>query len=534
MLEYLLALRDIKNKEQFLKPSLTDIHSWRELHDAPSAVEIILDAIKTGKKIFIHGDFDCDGVCATSILWNFLYRVLKADVLPYIPSRFDEGYGLSEESIQAMLEQGAQLVITVDCGVKDAKLVKKYSKQGLDFIITDHHTLPSEDKLPEAKAVVHPRYPNHNYPFPEICGAAVAWKLVCGLNEITNSNYDVHSYLDLVALATVCDVMPLVDENRIFVAAGLQRLANTDNPGLLALMQSASVAPGSLDTYHFGFVLGPRLNAAGRLDSALEAVRLLTTSSHVTAKQYAQKLQTLNLERQQLTQKFLAEAEAQVANLGEQPLYFVFGDNWPEGIVGLIAGKLTEKYHRPVLIGSRDGDMIKASARSISGFHVTNALQQLSHLLERFGGHELAAGFGIRYENVDTFSKEMLRLASAQLQPEDLERQLPIDAVLTPADLSPDLVSEIQQLKPFGFGNATPTFALSGIEISQVRHIGRERNHLLLSVSEIPDFEIIGFNKASDYNLMPSDVINVAGSLDTNEWNGQRKIQMKLKDVEAA
>lgn len=539
VVDYLLRIRNITNQEDFLNPQLEKLHDWKLLHDAPTAAAKIIAAVTAGKKIMVHGDFDVDGVCATSILWDYLYRELGADVLPYVPSRFDQGYGLSESSIQDMLAQGAQMIITVDCGVKDIEIVKKYSEQGIDFIITDHHTLPvGEDAKSfvssDALAVVHPRHPLAPYPFPEICGSAVAWKLVQGVNSVAGKNVDVFRYLDLVALATVCDVMPLIDENRIFVKYGLERLKQTENLGLQSLLKIAAVNPKEIDTYHFGFVLGPRLNAAGRLESALDAVRLLTTKSLASAQDYAAKLHNLNTERQALTTKLVADAEAKIQQQLDNPVFFVYGEEWPEGIVGLVAGKLTEKYYRPTLIGSilPEGS-VKASARSIEGFHVSNALTRLQHHLERHGGHELAAGLTVPLEKAEQFYAELLSIAKEQLTAEHLEKKLRIDLALNPQELNFDLEQLIANLAPFGFANQQPVIGLKGLTLQSSREFGKDKSHISFRFAEMSHIEVMAFNQAEQYRELRSGTkVDLAGYLDQNVWNGRTNLQIRAKAIQ--
>lgn len=547
LVEKLLALRglsDPQTRAKFLLSDLKDLHDSKQLYNSTKAAEVILKAVKDGKKIFIHGDYDVDGVCATSIMWDFLYRGLKADVLPYIPNRFDEGYGLSTSSLDAIIAAGGQLVITVDCGIKDIEKVAEYTEKGLQFVITDHHTLPSKldrnDKSKnyvsdDALAVVHPKYPRHEYPFSEICGAAVAWKVVQQIVEQAELDFDTFQYLDLVALATVCDVMPLIEENRIFVKHGLERLRNYPRVGLRALLLEAGVKAADLATYNLGFTIGPRLNASGRMESAMDALKLIVTQQPAQAQELAQKLQKLNSERQQITQDLLMQAEVVISNLpDDQKLFFVYGENWPEGIIGLVAGKLLEKYHRPVLVGSILADgTVKGSARSISSFHIADALKTQEHLLQRYGGHAQAAGFALAKDNLEALISEITSLANDLISLENLEKTLNVDIILEPADLTLENVVKLNALEPYGFGNTTPVFALMGFKVVGARRFGSNKQHTSFVLQKDGvSLEAIDFGADDKWSHVEiGSIIDVAGTLSINSWNGQQNVQMVIKDL---
>ena len=538
VVDYLLRIRGVDDKTSYISPQLSqDVHSWELLHDAKRAAEEIMKAVEQKRRIFIHGDFDVDGVSATSMLWEFLYREVGADVLPYIPSRFDEGYGLSQSSVEAMLEQGAELVVTVDCGIKDIELVEEYSKGGLDFIITDHHTLAQNEKgkpivSESALAVVHPQHPKGRYPFSEICGAAVAWKLICALNDVGNLKVDVSKYLDLVALATVCDIMPLIDENRTFVIHGLNQIKKGSRLGIAALLREGNIKSQDIETYHLGFVIGPRINAAGRLDSALHSVRALTTDSVDHAHRNAAKLSEFNRERQKQTGQLLESAQEMISEQEDNLYHFVYGADWPEGIVGLVAGKLAEKYNRPVMIGSLKDGHIKASARSVSGFHITEALRSLEDLLEKYGGHELAAGFTIPVSRVEEFQSRLFSYAQETIPTGGFVKKISIDVDLLLSDLSLDLAAGVDLLGPFGFGNPKPILTVDHVTIDGIRIFGHDRNHISFGVAEETDIELISFNGAERYaDIRVGDVVEVAGQLGINEWNGRRKLQLRIKDM---
>jgi len=554
LIERILQKRGIANTDKYFKPSVNDIVPPEELYGAKDAAKFIASAIKAKKKIFIHGDFDVDGITATTIMWDFLYRIAGADALPYIPSRFDEGYGLSEDSINNIIEQGGSVIITVDCGIKDYKIVAKY-KDKIDFVITDHHSLLSVDdekvqdekeliqKVGEfavskfAKAVVHPCL-NTNYPSKEVCGAYVSWKTCWAIAKEMGIKFEIDKYIELVALGTVCDVMPLQEENRTIVSLGLDAIRKTKNVGLQSILTTSGIKPDEVKSYHFGYVIGPRLNASGRISHAMNAVRLLATQNESAALGLANELHTLNTERQKLTQKFLQLAEAEVIKQGNRKIYFIYGDEWPEGIVGLIAGKLTQKYNRPVLVASRNKDYIKGSARSIEGFNISDSLKQLSSHLTKFGGHSQAAGFTLPSSNAEAFRDELSLIAENLIKNEDLEKKLYIDAMCEVPDCGLENASELFRMEPFGSHNSQPLISLHNLNLLNYNFLGSDRKHvkMLISDSENNMLNSIHFENASNYSslLSNSQVIDVAGYLETNTWNNNTSVQFKVVDMKAS
>jgi single-stranded-DNA-specific exonuclease len=535
----LLALRGLPY-EQFLGTEGTAFHSPWLMHDMKSAVEVIGEAISKKKKIFIHGDYDVDGVCATAILWDALYRTLGADVMPYIPDRFDEGYGLSKSSVEAMRAAGAQLIITVDCGIRDQELIA--ANADLDFVITDHHALAlneaGEPAAPAAaRAVVHPRHPAGKYPFVEICGAMVAWKLAWGLSEHMKVEFDQDKYLDLLALATVCDVMPVIDENRTAIRQGLKQFARTQHPGVAALLEIAGLGDKSeLECYHLGYLLGPRINAAGRIDSAMTALKLLTTKDAQSGRMLAMKLNQLNLKRQQLSMDLQQEAKAQAPAKSNLPIHVVSGNAWPEGILGLVAGKLSEQYYRPVIALSIDDKtgLAVGSARSIPQFNIVEALQSLSKYLVRFGGHAQAAGLTIKASDIADFTQDLTVLAEAQLAGIELEQELTLDGVLEPGDVTLDTFLQVSALAPFGEGHPLPKFALMNMQIVSSRALGKEGKHakLWLRSSKGKKVVALAFNMADRLSeISTSANFDIAGSLQSSTWQGETTVEIKLDDL---
>lgn len=545
VLRQLFFNRNIKTESEanlYMDSSNNMFHDPFLIFDMDNAIDTILEARKQDKQVFIYGDYDVDGVVATSILWDFLYRKLKMKVLPYIPSRFDEGYGLGEKGMDQIIAKGGSLVITVDCGIKDIELVAKYKQKGLDFIITDHHTLQVNENgepivSPQANAVIHPRHPNSKYPFKEICGAAVSWKLICAIYQRLKdelNQFDPEEYIDLVALATITDIMPLVDENRIIVSKGIERIKNTKNIGLRNLLISVGVDFEKIDTYHFGFVIGPRLNAAGRMEHALDAVRLLTTTNHESASEYSEKLNLLNIERQNVTKEILDTAIEMIEKEGNsKKINFVFGEEWPEGVVGLVAGKLQEKYNKPILVASINGDEAVGSARSIANFNVTQAIGEFKDLLNRYGGHAQAAGFSINKKNLELFKKNLEEFADQKISEDDLIKVITIDMEISLSDVKTEIVREINRMKPFGYMNRTPNFVIRNCIIKKKNSLGKSMDHVKLLISDRSggEKEVIGFGKYKEFeHIQIGESIDIVGQLDNNEWNGFTKTQIKLSE----
>lgn len=529
--------------ERFLRPSLEHLYDPTNLKDADKAVDLILNTLKENKRIFIYGDYDVDGICSTSIVFDFLYRFLGADVVPYIPSRFEEGYGLGKLGLDRIVEQNGSLVVTVDCGIRDQELIQEYTKKGLSFIITDHHEPPKDandnySPPSAAKAVVHPMI-SDKYPFDSICGATVAWKLTSVLSEkamelgLLAKQVDMNRYLDLVAMATVCDVMPLVEENRVIVKYGLEYGRNTINKGLEELMKESSVAKEELEAYHFGFVLGPRLNAAGRISKAIEGVRLLTSQQQGVTKKVAKNLENLNLKRQAITKKLITEAENQLGDQLDNNMLVVHGEEWEEGIIGLVAGRICEKYHKPVLAISVGKDEATGSARSIKGYNVTDALASTESLLLKYGGHAQAAGFSLESSKLDEFKQKIVAHANENIDDQMLERGIDIVTQIRIDEIDFELYEELMVLKPFGYGNPTPIFAVFGVRVEQIRQLGKDKSHLKLVVSsQGSTIDCIGFSIADKYSWVKAgDTVDIAASIGKNSYMGRDSLQLQIKDI---
>jgi single-stranded-DNA-specific exonuclease len=503
------------------------------LGDMEAACAKIRAAVEERRRICVHGDYDVDGIAATTLA-VLLLRELGADVAWHLPSRFDEGYGVRSETLARLADQGCGLVLTVDCGITAVDEVAEARERGLDVIVTDHHR-PGET-LPDCPIVA--TRPSA-YPFPELCGTGVVFKLGQALFGVESEVPRRH--LDLVALATIADVVPLVDENRSLAIAGLRALARTAKPGLRALMQSAGVDPATVDAGAVGFRLAPRLNAAGRLGHPREALELLLTTDEAEARRLAASLEDLNRERQAVEGRILREAVAQVEEwppeMRARRAYAVAGADWHEGVIGIVASRLVERYHRPVvLIAGTDGDW-KGSGRSIPTFDLHSALGACSDLLGRWGGHRAAAGLSIAEENVEAFAEVFAEQAATVLADEDLEPLTSIDAVVARgADLSLDLCAELRRLAPFGLGNPAPVLLAPGCGLAELATVG-DGKHLRFRVRRggRDAGSAIAFGQGSRLDVLRPDAFyDVAFRLEENHWNGTVAPQLVVRRVFAS
>ncbi|MCD4756383.1 single-stranded-DNA-specific exonuclease RecJ [bacterium] len=539
LIKTILKLRGVEDEKDFLQPTLENIPDFHHLHDSIGGARDIVKAIKEGKKIVIHGDYDADGICATALLWEFLYKELakfldtKIDVLPYIPDRTDQGYGLTESSIEDCIKLGAQMIISVDCGVRDKELINKYIKK-ISFVITDHHQ-PPEDILDNLSyPLVHQRYPKHNYSDEEVCGAHVAFILTQAIKAEVGMDTEITLEtrgLDLVALATVTDIMTLKGVNRTIVKYGLEQMKKGSRVGLNSLIEKAQIDTAQLDTYHFGFVLGPRINASGRIGSALDSVKLLVSNDTKICNELSSKLDNLNFERQKLTKEALNVSKEMVDD--KKKIICILGDDWHEGIVGLIAGKLNEEFSKPTLVVTQANGEIKGSARSIKGFNITNALEKCKEHLARFGGHEMAGGFTVKEGKWEEFKSCMEEIAEKEITEEMLIPTLNIDLFLSTDDLSFELVKILEQLEPFGYGNRKPILGIKELVVVNKQIMGKMQNHmkLLCKGDGVDMVTIIMFRCESDIKEIEVDnVIDVVGSVNVNSWNGSETIQLITKE----
>ena len=500
------------------------------LGDMAGAVEAIRRTIAAGLRICVHGDYDVDGICATTLA-VLLLRELGAEVDWHLPSRFDEGYGVSRSTIARLADEGCGLVLTVDCGITAVAEVAEARARGLEVVVTDHHR-PGGGALPDCPVVATLV---GDYPFTGLCGTGVVWKLAEAL--LGAGHPFVGRHLDLVALATIADVVPLVDENRALAIAGLRRLAHTQRPGLQALMRRAGVDPATIDESAIGFRLAPRINAAGRLCRPEAALELLLTDDRAEAERLADELEGLNRERQQVEDRILREAVAQVEEWPEAKRrrrgYVVADEGWHEGVIGIVASRLVERYHRPVvLIAGTDGDW-KGSGRSIAPFDLHAGLGACAAALERFGGHRAAAGLSIKPENVEEFAAAFAAHADEALTDEDLRPVTHVDAVVAGTSLTLDLCAELQRLAPFGLGNPAPTLLVAGCELAELAAVG-DGKHLRFRLRDGARLlgTAIAFGLGSQLDRFRRlGRYDIAFRLQENRWNGTVAPQLVVRRV---
>jgi single-stranded-DNA-specific exonuclease len=498
----------------------------------PQAVKRIDDAINNQEPIAIYGDYDVDGVTATALMVQTL-RSIGAQVEGYIPNRFDEGYGLNNDALNTLYQKGVRLVITVDCGVRSLPEAAHARSLGLDMIITDHHQPSAE--MPDAQVVVNPKQPSDPYPDKDLAGVGVAYKLACALLAThQTSHLQPENLLDLVALGTVADLAPLVGENRSLVKAGLEFLRRPIRQGLMALIGISGLTPARITATEIGYALGPRLNAAGRLDSALAAFNLLLTTEVAEATGLAQRLEIQNRERQEVMRDIQARAEQIViASDPNALLLFAAQPDFNSGVVGLAASRLTEKYYRPAIVAQIGDEFTRGSCRSIPEFHITAALDQCTSLLEHHGGHAAAAGFTIRNDRLPELVEKLQSIAKQQLASTELRPTLHADAEVTLQDLKPELIPCLGWMQPTGYGNPQPQFVTRNLRVTSARSVGRDSTHLKLIVTDGKiTYDAIAFRLGYWLENMPP-LIDLMYTFETNEFNGRISLQLNVKDIRA-
>lgn len=496
----------------------------------PQAVDRINYAIEHEQAIVIYGDYDADGVTATALLGQAL-RALGAKVNEYIPNRFDEGYGLNLDALGSLSEAGANLIITVDCGIRSWDEAEFAQSAGMDLIITDHH-YPLEE-LPPAFAVINPKQPADSYPEKNLAGVGLAYKLVEALYSLKEyPHHDPRDYLDLVALGTVADLVPLTGENRSLVRSGLELIRQPIRQGMMALIGVSGLTPARISTTDISFALAPRLNASGRLESALASLNLLISSDPMQAAQLAQWLEIQNRERQKVMREIQMKSEQRIIVDDQIPLLLFDADpEYNAGVVGLAASRLTEQYYRPSIIASIGETYTRGSCRSIPEFHITQALDQCHDLLEHHGGHAAAAGFTIRNESLDALVTRMRRIASQQLGELDLRPKITAEMEMPLSELKPDLLKYLSWLQPTGMGNPVPVFMSHGLRVTRQRAIGADGAHLKLTVTDGNiTYDAIAFRQGYWIAQLPP-LIDLMYTFELNEFNGQVSLQLNVKDI---
>jgi len=515
---------------RFFNPSEEAFHDPFLFRGMREAVSLMREALSAGERVLVHGDYDCDGICGTTLMMEALQEI-GASVGYHIPDRFEEGYGLSMQAVERCKEEGFGLLITVDCGSSSVAEVERAKEYGVKVIVTDHHTVPAE--APNPHAFINPQQPECEYPFKGICGTGVAYKLIQAFRG--EQAAQPRRLLDLVALATVADVVPLVDENRVFVQMGLQELGRTERVGLTALLETAGRSGRDVvDSFTVGFTLGPRLNAAGRLEHAKLGVQLLTSRSLEESRQLAQRLDSLNEDRKECERAIQEEVEQRLQKDPEKykcGAIVEWGENWHEGVIGITAGRLAEKYGVPTLIISVNEERAKGSGRSPENVDLYQAMKRCGHLFTKFGGHPRAGGFSLSVDNLVPLSEEM---AAAANELRDGPAPVWVDGCLTLGQVDLDLVRELERMEPFGEANPKPTFLLEGVDIVHQRLVGRSGDHLQLEVEQVGQRRrAIAFRQADLVDELKTQDFryDLRCQLGREQFRGQEQLKLQVSGV---
>jgi single-stranded-DNA-specific exonuclease len=573
------GLRDPLTCQEFLRPNLKQLHDPMTIPGLRRAAERIAQAIRDRQKIVIYGDYDVDGITAVAILWHAI-RVLGGACDFYIPHRIDEGYGLNAEALRQLCDAGTNLIISVDCGITAIEQAKVAAERGVDLIITDHHEwhaakgqrdqgtegqgdktgsapapfvplslCPSVPVLPECHSLVHPRLPTDGaaYSNPHLCGAGVAFKLAWGIGLAMSGaarvSQEFREYLleatALAALGTIADVVPLVGENRVLAHFGLCGLKASKLVGIQALIASAGLAGKNLDSFHVGFLLAPRLNACGRMGHARLAVEMLTTSDAAKADEIATYLEQQNRQRQSIEKKILDQALAQIEAGGwadDSKCAIVLGaDGWHPGVIGIVASRIVDRFHRPAIMVALNNDHGQGSGRSIPGFHLAHALEACADHLDAFGGHEMAAGLKVQTEKFEAFRHSFCEHAGSIVKPEMLISELTLDTLAQVPQMSPALVKDLQRLGPFGHGNRRPLLCFRDVELSAPpRRVGKTGDHLQLHIRQSGQFiKCIAFGHGEMFDhLRIGTRLDLAVEPTLNEYNGYVSVELEVKDIQ--
>ena len=534
----LLIQREIETYEgakKFFRPSLEDLHNPFLMKDMDKAVERIEKALAEGENILVYGDYDVDGTTAVSLMSSYLKTKIH-NVATYIPDRYDEGYGISYKGIDFAEDNGFTLIIALDCGIKAIEKVAYASEKGIDFIICDHHR--PGDELPKAVAVLDPKRDDCDYPYKELCGCGVGFKLIQALNEKEDGEIEnLVEYLDLVAIAIGADIVPITGENRALAYFGLQIINSDPRPGIQAII--AQIKKDELSITDVVFIIAPRINAAGRMKHGNHAVTLLTETDYNLAVNYALEIDSFNTERRETDERITREALEQIEGQKEQERFttVVYSETWHKGVIGIVASRLTETYYRPTLVFTKSGDKLAASARSVSGFDVYNALEACGEYIEQFGGHKYAAGLTLKEENYEAFKQAFEDEVSKTIDKSLLTPEIKIDSELSLEDITPKFYRILKQFAPFGPGNMTPIFMSQNVyDTGYGKCVGEDESHLRVTINQKSQEKIvgIGFGLGEKYPLISDrKQFKAVYSIDENYWNGKTSLQLKLRDIKS-
>jgi single-stranded-DNA-specific exonuclease len=517
LLERILANRNIEK----INMDETDLHSPFDLHGMDKAVERVLEAIETGDRVMIYGDYDVDGTTASAILYLCLKKA-GAQVSVRLPNRQKDGYGLNNNFIDECESLNVKVIITVDTGSTAHVEADHAKEKGIDLIVTDHHLPPK--KLPNAHSIINPRLTECNYHNKELCGTAVGWKLAQAvLQKLGHDPEYALEFLDLVALSTICDCMPIIGENRAIVSLGLKQIAKCVHPGMKALIEACDLNPKDITTYHLGYVIGPCINAAGRLADPMLAFNMLIGKT-----EYAPELKKLNAERQSVLRNAMFEAKKMVP---ERPknLIFLYRKDWHLGIVGLIAGRICEKYGLPTIACGGKDDEYTGSCRSVPQINIKEMLDAAAEVMTKYGGHGQAAGFSVKKENINKLKKALETKAQQMASKVDLTKTVRADTQISLNEINWENLDHIASLEPFGLGNPRPKLLLKNAQIQEIRKIGKEQNHLKI---KIENTDAIAFN-FGEHNpvLSRASKVDIICTLEKNEWNNKKTLQLKIEDI---
>ncbi|MHA7832452.1 MAG: single-stranded-DNA-specific exonuclease RecJ [Flagellimonas sp.] len=532
----LLLQRGITNYEEakaFFRPELSHLHDPFLMKDMTKAVDRIEQAMANEENILVYGDYDVDGTTSVALMSSFLMETYP-NVATYIPDRYLEGYGVSFQGIDFAADNDVSLMIALDCGIKAIDQIKYAKEKGIDVIVCDHHRPGSE--LPDAVAVLDPKQEDCAYPYKELCGCGVGFKLIQALGSKQGKTIDdLILYLDLVATAIAADIVPITGENRVLAHYGLLVINENPRTGIKALINQTNKR--ELTITDVVFIVAPRINAAGRMKHGQYAVTLLTEIDFEKAKHYASEIELFNTERRSLDKEITEAALVQIQENQEEDRFtsVVYNENWHKGVIGIVASRLTETYYRPTLVFTKSGDKLAASARSVKGFDIYNALEGCSDCLEQFGGHMYAAGLTLLEEQYESFKKQFEKVVSESIAPELLKPEISVDAKIEMNQITPKLMRILKQFAPFGPGNMTPIFMAEGLkDTGYARGVGEGEKHLKCSLYQTGSNPIggIGFNLGNKLERVKSiKPFDAVFSLDENEWNGTVSLQLKLRDI---
>ncbi|BDW92305.1 single-stranded-DNA-specific exonuclease RecJ [Flagellimonas marinaquae] len=536
LIAQLLIQRGVTNYEEaksFFRPELTHLHDPFLMKGMQKAVERIEQAFANGENILVYGDYDVDGTTSVALMSSYLQETYP-NVATYIPDRYAEGYGISFKGIDFAADNDIGLMIALDCGIKAIEQIAYAKDKGIDVIVCDHHR-PGKD-LPEAVAILDPKQEDCAYPYKELCGCGVGFKLIQALADQQGKTIDdILLYLDLVATAIAADIVPITGENRVLAYYGLMVINENPRTGIKALIDQTKKR--ELTITDVVFILAPRINAAGRMKHGQHAVELLTETNFLQAQRFASEIESFNTERRSLDQEITQEALVQIQENREEDKFtsVVYNENWHKGVIGIVASRLTETYYRPTLVFTKSGDKLAASARSVKGFDIYNALEGCSDCLEQFGGHMYAAGLTLLEEQYELFKKQFEKVVSESIDPKLLQPEISIDAKISMHQITPKLMRILKQFAPFGPGNMAPVFMAEGLkDTGHARGVGQGEKHLKCSLYQPGSNPIgaIGFNLGNKLTRVKSiKPFDAVFSLDENEWNGTVSLQLKLRDI---